>query len=110
MKPRETRCAWIAPSEDPDARYLVPGCWERVQDWDAACTCKTSAEELDERDARIAELEAELDRARDRDQSLRSAVLQHPDARGLFKQADESYREWRRKKDAVRRQNAKVAT
>jgi hypothetical protein len=102
---REIRCAWIAPSEDPDAQLLVPGCMERVQDCDAPCTCKTSAQELDELEARVAELEAELDRERDRSQSWSGVALRHPDSAALFAQADESFRKWRQMKDAVRRQN-----
>jgi hypothetical protein len=102
---REPRCTWIAPSEDPEARLLVPGCMERVQDWDADCTCKTSAEELDELEARVKDLEAQLDRALDRAQAFSSAVLEHQDAAALFKEADESFREWRKQKAAVRREN-----
>ncbi|TDD97592.1 hypothetical protein [Actinomadura rubrisoli] len=86
---RELRCTWIAPSEDPDARLLVPGCMERVQDWDADCTCKSSAEELDELEARVAELEQQLDAQRDRYSSLHSA----------------DFREWRKQKAAVRKAN-----
>lgn len=102
---RESRCTWIAPSEDPDARLLVPGCWTRVQDWDADCTCKTSAEELDELEARVAALEAQLDLQQDRYHALSSVVSKRPDATALFKDAHESFREWRRQKAAVRRMN-----
>lgn len=102
---RETRCTWVAPSEDPAARYLIPGCWERVQDWDADCTCKTSAEELNELTARIAGLEARLDQAHDRYSSLHSAVLKHADSAALFVKADGDFREWRRMKAEVRKQD-----
>lgn len=102
---RESRCTWVAPSEDPDARLLVPGCWERVQDWDADCTCKTSAEELDELEARVAGLEAQLDLQQDRYHALSSVVGKGSDASALFKEAHESFREWRKQKAAVRREN-----
>ena len=102
---REPRCTWIGPSEDPEARLLVPGCWERVQDWDADCTCKTSAEELDELQARVADLEAQLDLQQDRYEALSGVVLKRPDAAALFKAAHESFREWRKQKAAVRREN-----
>lgn len=102
---RETRCTWIAPSEDPDARLLVPGCWTRVQDWDADCTCKTSAEELDELTARVAALEAQLDLQQDRYHALSSVVGKRRDSSALFKEAHESYREWRKQKTSVRREN-----
>lgn len=102
---REPRCTWVAPAEEPDARFLVPGCMERVQDWDAECACKTSAQELDEADARIAELEAQLDRERDWHSAWRGVALQHRDGRVLFDRANASFKEWRRQKDAVRRMN-----
>lgn len=103
--PREIRCTWVAPSEDPNARYLIPGCWERVQDWDADCTCTTSAEELNELTARVADLEAQLDRERDRYSALRSAVMKHKDAAVLYAEATADFQEWRRMKAEVRRQN-----
>lgn len=102
---REIRCAWVAPAEDPDARYLVPGCIERVQDWDAPCTCKTTRQELDGLAGRIAELEADLDRQRDRYHALLGAVGQHHDAAALHERAAENFREWRRQKAAVRQAN-----
>lgn len=95
MSAREQRCAWIAPSEEPNARYLVPGCWTRVLDWDAECTCKTTAQEMDEADAKIARLERELQRISDDHHALISTVGKHPDARALLEAADKSAAEWR---------------
>lgn len=109
MSRRGLRCAWIAPPEEPQTRMLVPGCPERVQDWDAPCTCKTTDEELAEAEARSARLEAKLDRARDRYQALMGAVSRRPDASAIFKEADASFAEWRRMKDAVRKQNETFA-
>lgn len=106
MRARETRCVWVAPAEEPDARYLVPGCMERVQDWDADCACKTSAEELNEFEEQAARLADDLDAARDRYQSLMSVVARDcKDAVALLKAADESYRDWRRMKAETRRAN-----
>ncbi|GAA3958171.1 hypothetical protein GCM10023085_45800 [Actinomadura viridis] len=104
--PRELRCAWIAPSEDPNTRLLVPGCMERVQDWEAPCTCKTTAEEVTELEERLTELKAEPDRQEDRYHALVAAVGQHHDAAALHQQAAENFRERRRMKAAVRHENA----
>lgn len=99
--PRETRCTWIAPSEDPNARLLVPGCMERVLDWDAACTCKTSSVELNEAEARIADLERQLRRSRDDHHALVAAVGRHPDGTGLFAAADKLRAAWRQQTQQV---------
>jgi hypothetical protein len=92
---RESRCVWIAPSEDPDARYLVPGCWERVTDWNAPCACKTTAEELAEAEATAQRLERELQRLRDDHHALVSAVGKHQDGSALLQQADKTASAWR---------------
>lgn len=100
---REPRCTWIAPSDDPDARLLVPGCMERVLDWDADCTCKTTVEELAEAEERAARLQAELDHQRDLHHALVAAVGRHRDAASLHAKAHEIYGERRRLKAAARR-------
>ncbi|MFF5261323.1 hypothetical protein ACFY4C_20465 [Actinomadura viridis] len=105
-RPREARCTWVAPSEDPNTQLLVPGCWERVQDWDAECTCKTTADEVTDLEARVTELEAELDRQQDRYHALVGAVGRHHDAAALHQQAAENFRERCRLKAAVRHENA----
>jgi hypothetical protein len=98
---RETRCTWIAPSEDPDARYLIPGCWERVLDWNAPCTCKSTAQELDEAEERIAQLERELDQLKDYHSALRSVVGRHADGRTLIEDGYKLAGEWRAQKRLV---------
>lgn len=99
---REQRCVWLMPSEDPDARYLIPGCWERVQDWDAPCTCKTTAQELDEAEARIAELQSKLQQIEDDRSALRSVVWKHKDGQALIEQGYKLADEWRTQKHQVK--------
>lgn len=94
--PREARCTWIAPSEDPNARLLIPGCWDRVLDWDAECTCKTTAQELDDADARIADLERQLRAEQDENHALCVAIGRHPDSAALFEAATQYRLGWRR--------------
>jgi hypothetical protein len=103
MMDRGPRCVWIAPSEDPEARYLVPGCWERVLDWDADCTCKTTAEELAEAEARAEQLDGELQRIRDEYHALISAVGSHADGRMLLEAADRMSAKWRATRAGVAR-------
>ncbi|RJL19738.1 hypothetical protein [Bailinhaonella thermotolerans] len=85
---RMLRCAWIAPAEDPDARLLIPGCPDRVQDWDAPCACPTTVEELGQAETRIAELTAELQALRHHVYGLTTAIDAHPDRASLFAAAD----------------------
>lgn len=102
MADRETRCAWVIPPDEPDARYMVPGCPERVQDWDAECTCPTTAEQLDEFEAKIRELEAEAMRASDRSSALIAVIGRFPNARELLDEVNQKVREW----DAMRKRVA----
>jgi hypothetical protein len=98
---REARCTWIAPSEA--ARLLVPGCWTRVQDWDADCTCKTTTQELDEADARIADLERQLQQSLDEQHAMAVAIGRHTDRAALFEAATKFRIEWRRQQAAAGR-------
>lgn len=104
---REARCVWLIPSEDPDARYLVPGCWERVQDWDAACTCPSTAAQLDEAEQKIAELEQKAPRDETYCSALRSVICRQPNARVLLEEVDVLYREWMAQRAAVEAANAR---
>lgn len=99
---RETRCAWLIPAEEPDARYMVPGCMTRVQDWDADCTCTSTAEELDAAEEKIAELEAAALSQQDRMCALISVVGRMPNARALLEEVDRTVREWAVQRDAVK--------
>jgi hypothetical protein len=104
MSAREQRCVWIAPSEEPDDRYLVPGCWERVLDWDAECTCKSTAQEVDEAEAEIARLKDEMERVSNNYHALISTVSKHQDGQTLLEQADRMAAQWGAQRQLVKAQ------
>lgn len=88
MTEPKLRCCWFEVPEEPGSRMLLPGCMERVQDPDAACTCPTTAEEIDRAKAEYAILAARAAGNSDAFGDLMSAVSAHRDAKAIFADAD----------------------
>jgi hypothetical protein len=77
----------------------------RVQDWDAECTCTSTAEELDQAEAKIASLERQLAREKDMAQAFRSVLIQQPDSWSLVEKAYTIADEQTRRREEIERQN-----
>ncbi|SEU46468.1 hypothetical protein SAMN05421811_12741 [Nonomuraea wenchangensis] len=86
-------CHWYENPDRPGERFLIPCCYERLEDPDT-CTCELPIEELRRLRAENRELRARLDQ-RDRDfLDLAAAISGRPDARAIWDQMD-AYRQRR---------------
>lgn len=97
-----TRCTWVVPAEDPGARFLVPGCYERLEDGDAECTCPTTAEELARLQQLVADLERKLADQAEYGVALTSVVSKLPGGAQILQEANGLGRQWVEQRRQVR--------
>lgn len=77
-------CHWYENPDHPGERFLVPCCPERIQDMEAACTCKLPVDELVRLRKEVARLRVEHARARLDYRDLSHAVGRHDDGEQIF--------------------------
>lgn len=79
-------CHWYENPDHPGERFLIPGCYSRLDDPDQ-CTCTHPWDELPRLRRQVAELEAQLRDAQQRYSDLLSMVAAHPDGAAVLDNA-----------------------
>jgi hypothetical protein len=80
-------CHWYENPERPGERYLVPCCYERVQDADAKCGCELPVDELVRLRREVTQAKTAREKAVRDLRAMEIVLARRPDFDAVFKEA-----------------------